>query len=153
MYSNIIIWPMSMLQLNKQWTLLNNARYYVFIKTYLRFETNTRSLRADTESGMVKDLGARVWTNPETFGQYSLTFLAPSVWNSLPAELKSAPLQAHFRSLIKIHLFRPAFGRSAYVLYVLVCFSMCGYVNCVAFGLVLSPLYCMFWFVFRCVVT
>ena len=74
---------------------------------------------------MVKDLGARVYTNLETFGHCSLTFLAPSVWNSLPAELKSANLHAHFRSLLKIHLFRLAFGRSAYGLYVSVCFSMC----------------------------
>ena len=86
---------------------------------------------------MVKDLGARVSTNLETFGQYSLTFLAPSVWNSLPAERKSAPLHAHFRSLIKIHPFCLAFGPSAYVLYVLVCFSMCGYVSCTV-----QPLLC-----------
>ena len=57
---------------------------------------------------MVKDLGARVYINLETFGHCSLTFLAPSVWNSLPAELKSANLHAHFRSLLKIHLFRLA---------------------------------------------
>ena len=44
-------------------------------------------------------------TTLKTFGQHSFTFLAPSVWNSLPASLRNTSSLACFRSKLKTHLF------------------------------------------------
>ena len=49
-------------------------------------------------------------TNLNTFSLGSFTFLAPSVWNSLPADLRNAPSLACFRSQLKTHLFCLAFN-------------------------------------------
>ena len=61
-------------------------------------------------------------TSLKTFHQFS--FLAPRVWNSLPADLRNTPPLPRLKS----HLFRLAFNQSVYVC---VCFPMRGYVNIV----------------------
>ena len=48
-------------------------------------------------------------TNLKTFGQRSFGFLAPTIWNSLPTDLRNAPSLSSFKSQLKTHLFQLAF--------------------------------------------
>ena len=43
------------------------------------------------------------------FGKRSFSLAAPSVWNSLPLSISSAPTESSFRSVLKTHLFRNIF--------------------------------------------
>ena len=45
----------------------------------------------------------------KTFGERSLSFLAPSVWNSLPSGLRNFSTLPLFKSRLKTHLFTTAF--------------------------------------------
>ena len=74
----------------------------------------------------------------KTFDQRS--FLAPRVWNSLPADLRNTPSLDCFKSHLKTHLFRLVFNQSVYVC---VCFSMRGFMNCTAFVLILPFYSCL----------
>ena len=47
--------------------------------------------------------------NSQSRGERSFSFAAPSVWNSLPLNVRSAPDISEFRSLLKTHLFEAAF--------------------------------------------
>ena len=46
--------------------------------------------------------------NLKSFGERSFSFMAPSVWNSLPADLRNLPTLSHFKSDLK-PLFAQAF--------------------------------------------
>ena len=43
--------------------------------------------------------------NLKSFGECSLSFMAPSVWNSLPADLRNLPTLSQFNSSLKTFLF------------------------------------------------
>ena len=45
----------------------------------------------------------------KSFGQRSFSFMAPSLWNSLPATLKNVSTISQFKSHVKIFLFAQAF--------------------------------------------
>ena len=47
--------------------------------------------------------------NTKTFGECSFSFLAPSVWNSLPSGLRNSSTLPLFKSRLKTHLFTTAF--------------------------------------------
>ena len=49
-------------------------------------------------------------TNLKTFGERSLGYIAPTVWNSLPADLRASPSLSTFKvNLKKTHFFRQTF--------------------------------------------
>ncbi len=48
-------------------------------------------------------------TNLKTFGERSFGYIAPSVWNSLPADLRASPSLPTFKVNLKTHFFRQAF--------------------------------------------
>ena len=43
-------------------------------------------------------------------GERAFSFLAPSVWNNLPCALRDSPSLDAFKSKLKTHLFREAYG-------------------------------------------
>ena len=47
--------------------------------------------------------------NLKSFGQRSFSFMAPSLWNSLPATLRNIPTLSQFKSQLKTFLFAQAF--------------------------------------------
>ena len=47
--------------------------------------------------------------NLKSFGQRSFSFMAPSLWNSLPATLRNVPTMSQFKSQLKTFLFAQAF--------------------------------------------
>ncbi|WP_419600785.1 reverse transcriptase domain-containing protein [Thiolapillus sp.] len=47
--------------------------------------------------------------NLKSFGERSFSFMAPSVWNSLPADLRNLPTLSQFKSNLKTFLFTQAF--------------------------------------------
>ena len=63
----------------------------------------SRSLRSSTER-----LLKIPKTNLKTFGEHSFSYIAPIVWNSLPADLR-APSLPTFKVNLKTHFFRQAF--------------------------------------------
>ena len=64
----------------------------------------SRSLRSSTER-----LLKIPKTNLKTFGGRSFGYIAPTVWNSLPADLRASPSLQSFKVNLKTHLFRQAF--------------------------------------------
>ena len=47
--------------------------------------------------------------NTKMFGEHSFSFLAPSVWNRLPSDLRNSSTLPLFKSILKTHLFMTAF--------------------------------------------
>ena len=47
--------------------------------------------------------------NLKSFGERSFSFVAPTVWNSLPADLRNLPTLSQFKSNLKTFLFTRAF--------------------------------------------
>ena len=47
--------------------------------------------------------------NTKTFGERSFSFLAPSVWDTLPSDLRNSSTFPLFKSRLKTHLFKTAF--------------------------------------------
>ena len=47
--------------------------------------------------------------NLKSFGQRSFSFMAPSLWNSLPTTLRNVPTLSQFKSQLKTFLFAQAF--------------------------------------------
>ena len=64
----------------------------------------SRSLRSSTER-----LLKIPKTNLKTFGERSFGYIAPTVWNSLPADLRASPSLPTFKVNLKTHFFRQAF--------------------------------------------
>ena len=48
-------------------------------------------------------------TNLKTFGERSFGYIAPTVWNSLPADLRASPSLPTFKVNLKTHFFCQAF--------------------------------------------
>ena len=48
-------------------------------------------------------------TNLKTFGECSFVYIAPTVWNSLLADLRASPSLPTFKVKLKTHFFRQAF--------------------------------------------
>ena len=48
-------------------------------------------------------------TNLKTFGECSFGYIAPTVWNSLPAELRASPSLPTFKVNLKMHFFHQGF--------------------------------------------
>ena len=48
--------------------------------------------------------------NKERFGKRSFAIAAPSLWNSLPLDVKKAPSVNCFKSRLKTHLFKLAYS-------------------------------------------
>ena len=68
--------------------------------------TNTRYVRQGYEK--LLKIPKR---NLKTFRQRSFSFMAPSLWNSLPAILRNVPTLSQFKSQLKTFLFAQAFCR------------------------------------------
>ena len=64
----------------------------------------SRSLRSSTER-----LLKIPKTNLKTFHERSFGYIAPTVWNSLPADLRASPSLPTFKVNLKTHFFRQAF--------------------------------------------
>ena len=64
----------------------------------------SRSLRSSTER-----LLKIPKTNLKTFGERSFGYIAPTVWNSLPANLRTSPSLPTFKVNLKMHFFHQAF--------------------------------------------
>ena len=64
----------------------------------------SRSLRSSTER-----LLKIPKTNLRTFGERSFGYIAPTVWNSLPADLRASPCIPTFKANLKTYLFHQAF--------------------------------------------
>ena len=64
----------------------------------------SRSLRSSTER-----LLKIPKTNLKTFGERSFGHIAPTVWTSLPADLRASPSLPTFKANLKTYLFRQAF--------------------------------------------
>ena len=45
----------------------------------------------------------------KTFGGHFFVYIAPTVWNSLPADLRASPSLQSFKANLKMYLFRQAF--------------------------------------------
>ena len=48
-------------------------------------------------------------TNLKTIGERSFGYIAPTVWNSLPADLRASPCLPALKANLKTYLFRQAF--------------------------------------------
>ena len=64
----------------------------------------SRSLRSSTERLLKIQK-----TNLKTFHERSFGYIAPTVWNSLPADLRASPSLPTFKVNLKTHFFRQAF--------------------------------------------
>ena len=75
------------------------GQYIIVIWTY----EPSRSLRSSNEK--LLKIPKR---NLKSFGQRSFSFIAPSLWNSLPAILRNVPTLSQFKSQLKTFLFAQA---------------------------------------------
>ena len=66
----------------------------------------TRSLRSSNTTVLTKPM-----TNTQSYGGRSFSFMAPSLWNSLPPHIKSCQNYETFKKKIKTHLFKEAFKK------------------------------------------
>ncbi|KAL3048824.1 hypothetical protein OYC64_008328 [Pagothenia borchgrevinki] len=64
----------------------------------------SRNLRS-SDSGLLSIPHSRL----RTFGDRAFSVAAPTLWNSLPAEIRNAPSLNIFKSTLKTHLFNKAF--------------------------------------------
>ena len=75
-----------------------------YLSSSLYIYQPSRSLRSSTER-----LLKIPKTNLKTFGERSFGYIAPTVWNSLPADLRAFPSLPTFKVNLKTHFFRQAF--------------------------------------------
>ena len=78
-------------------------------------------------------------TNLKTFGERSFGYTAPTVWNSLPADLRASPSLPTFKVNLKTHFFRQAFWlictcQPLPVSYSCVCLCVCACVHVCQLG-------------------
>ena len=76
----------------------------LYLSSSLCTYESSRSLQSSNE----KLLKIPKW-NLKSFGQYSFSFMAPSLWNSLPATLTNVPTLSQIKSQLKTFLFAQAF--------------------------------------------
>jgi hypothetical protein len=51
-------------------------------------------------------------TKLKSFGDRAFSCYGPKIWNSLPADIRTAPDMTSFKRKLKTHLFRSAFASS-----------------------------------------
>ena len=75
-----------------------------YLSDSLHTYQSSRSLRSSSEKLLIVPK-----RNLKTVGERSFSFLAPTIWNSLPATIRNLPDLEKFRSHLKTHLFKEAF--------------------------------------------
>ena len=89
-------------------TTLTFRRFHGTLPPYLSSSLCTyqpsRSLRSSTDRLLKISK-----TNLKTFGERSFGYNAPTVWNSLPADLRASPSLPAFKVNLRTHFFRQAF--------------------------------------------
>ena len=83
---------------------LNCNDFPSYLKDLISVYKPSRSLRSAD-----KFLLAKPFKKLKTFGQKSFHFSAPTVWNSLPFELRSSSSLDIFKKRLKTHFFKIAF--------------------------------------------
>ena len=78
--------------------------YKLYLSSSLCTYEPSRSLRSSKEK-----LFKIPKRNLKSFGERSFRFMAPSVWNSLPADLRNLPTLSQFKSNLKTFLLTQAF--------------------------------------------
>ena len=76
-----------------------------YLSDLLHRHAPSRSLRS-TNMGLL----STPRTSRRTFGDRAFCVAAPTLWNSLPSEIRNAPTLDSFKSALKTHLFAQAFG-------------------------------------------
>ena len=84
--------------------VLKGLHLLIFLHSSLCTYEPSRSLRSSNE-----ELLKIPKRNLKSFGQRSFSFMAPSLWNSLPATLRNVPTLSQFKSQLKTFLFAQAF--------------------------------------------
>ena len=80
-----------------------------YLSDILKVYTPRRSLRSSADTRKLI-ISADIKT--KTFGQRSFCYAAPSVWNSLPYEIRHSPSILSFKTQLKTHLFRVSFSQT-----------------------------------------
>ena len=75
-----------------------------YLSEKLHIYQPARPLRSASEKTLVPPT-----FNLKTAGERSFQFLAPSVWNDLPSDIRDLPTLSAFKAGLKTHLFRTAF--------------------------------------------
>ena len=79
-----------------------------YLLPLLHVYTPSRQLRSSSDSRLLRIPHVKT----KAFGQRSFSFAAPSVWNSLPQEIRNITLTSEFKSALKTHLFKIAYDQS-----------------------------------------
>ena len=98
----------------------SRCRYKIATMAYRHFENTlpkylsdslvTKTYPKETRQSNVKRLHPPRKPNLKTIGGRSFSHIAPTVWNSLPADLRSPPTLPAFKSNLKTLLFKEHFG-------------------------------------------
>ena len=76
-----------------------------YLSSLLKYYTPTRHLRSAAKKNLVEpSLGLK------TFGDRAFSKIAPRLWNALPSDIKSIESVTSFKSALKGHLFKMAYG-------------------------------------------
>lgn len=73
-----------------------------YLSPLLQVYIPSRQLRSSSDSKLLRIPHVKT----KTFGQRSFSFVALSVWNSLPQEIRNIPLTSDVKSALKTHLFK-----------------------------------------------
>lgn len=76
-----------------------------YICELIKIKTSTRSLRSGED--ILLELPV---SHLKTFGDSSFSVAGPRLWNQLPVEIRQVSSLAHFKTLLKSHLFRVAYN-------------------------------------------
>ena len=85
--------------------LCRNATAPVYLSDLLHTYTPTRTLRSSDAGHLIVP---RIRLN--TYGKRSFSYIAPTVWNSLPLALRTSSSSSSFKSNLKTFLFRKYFA-------------------------------------------
>ena len=77
-----------------------------YLSTLLHVYVPSRQLRSSSDSKLLRIPHVKT----KSFGQRSFSYVAPSVWNSLPQEVRNVTLTSDFKTALKTHLFKVYFG-------------------------------------------
>jgi len=80
------------------------------LPNYLSDRLKSRECRREVRSNAIKRLDPPKKPNLKTVGGRTFSQIAPSVWNSLPSDLRAADSLPHFKRKLKTHLFQIHFG-------------------------------------------
>ena len=79
-----------------------------YLSCSLQTYVPARSLRSGQEKLLVLPPISNART--KSFGERSLSYQAPAIWNALPSTIRDAPSLTSFKSNLKTHLFRQAYN-------------------------------------------